>query len=288
MKLLCNNLYFCFFVIILTNCYAHGYEPDRYKINKDKKIVWDESLNFLVLNGFKIKTIDYDSGLIYSEKNIGGKNLGWDIKDKQLVSNGFLTCKKPPSKFVDVWVKGKSKFTMLNSDGYITVLLKTVDLSTEIILYIDGLSQWGPVVGSENPVTSSCESNDSLEKSFISYLNGGKNIFFSDSLNDKVVDDSDHIYRLDSGDFNQIRTDAIDIFTTGGVSNIEIYEKLDKIIKDNYKKMDNDSVAQDTLAWICKSLSTSSDPKYKVTLKEVAENATDRKVRKYAEWALSE
>jgi len=284
MNFVCKNIFFfTFFTVLLTVGHVYGNEYNRHKINKNKDIVWNETIDFLVLNGFKIKTIDYNSGLIYSEKNIGGKNLGWDIKDKRLVSNEYLTCEKPPLHFVDTWVKGKVKFTLLNSDGYFTILIKKADPSTEIILFVGGSSQWGPVTGSENPIMSSCESNNSFEEYYISYLNGDKNIIFRENtFDDSYLNDSDLIESLDSGDTNQIRSAARSIFIAGGVSNAEIYEKLDKILMDNYKNPDNDSTLIDTLAWICKALATSSDPKYKVTLKEVSENADDHKVRKHA------
>jgi Protein of unknown function (DUF2846) len=56
----------------------------------------------------------------------------------------------------------------------------------------------------------------------------------------------------------------------------------------NYNKEATDNIHVDAMAWLCKALARTGDPRFVSTLQAVAENASQRKLRSYAQKSLSQ
>lgn len=68
-----------------------------------------------------------------------------------------------------------------------------------------------------------------------------------------------------------------------------VLDVVESVLLRGYRASGNqrhDSI--DTLSWLCKALGASGQGKYKATLSKVASEATDRKLKGYAEKSLKE
>ena len=67
-----------------------------------------------------------------------------------------------------------------------------------------------------------------------------------------------------------------------GVDDPTLYEVIEEELLAGYQQNTNVRKQVDAIAWLCKALGRSGDPKYKDTLKKVMETARSRHVAKYA------
>ncbi len=77
------------------------------------------------------------------------------------------------------------------------------------------------------------------------------------------------------------RVDAAKVVSRSGLQGDELYEKIAEIIEAGYKLPYEKDLA-DEMAWMCKALAASGDPKYRQLLAEVAQNSPSIKIKKYA------
>ena len=218
--------------VCITISYANGADVSFMKL--DKNTVWRETIDFLIVNGFNIVTIDKDSGVILAEKELANNYYnGIEIGGKltrlsRSAENKILTCERPDRTFADTWIRGKAKFTILSSKSYYSVIIRAVDGGgTQLTQKLHGISYWGPVQGVENPILSTCKSRGLIEQAHIYHLTGEVYTF----LNSET--DGDFIQRLDLGGPDELKAVAMEIHSAGGIDDISVYDKLEKILLEN-------------------------------------------------------
>ena len=105
-------------------------------VNERYDIVWDRTIEYLMLSGMQIKVVDKNAGYIYAEA----------IK----MENSVLKC--TPFKFKK----------MLSNTGRVSVLVKENGDESKIMINLNGTSQWsaydGFGIAKESPVESVCYS----------------------------------------------------------------------------------------------------------------------------------
>ncbi|GAB3092104.1 hypothetical protein G8770_04980 [Aestuariicella hydrocarbonica] len=65
--------------------------------------------------------------------------------------------------------------------------------------------------------------------------------------------------------------------------NPEILNRFQQALEQNYKLNPKNALFTDTWAWVCKALAGSRQQQYKATVTAVANNAADKKLKKYAQ-----
>jgi hypothetical protein len=98
------------------------------------------------------------------------------------------------------------------------------------------------------------------------------------------TDQSDEVEKLLAGIESTSQTHRINAAKTISISGLQdhgLYEKIAEIIKAGYKLPYERDHAEE-MAWMCKALAASGDPKYRQLLDEVSQNSPSSKVRRHA------
>lgn len=93
------------------------------------------------------------------------------------------------------------------------------------------------------------------------------------------------IINMLKSDMMKLKRDAAKMVTRKDYSDPAIYEIINDDLLAGYTSA-NDDLTVDAMSWLCKALATSGNPQHKVTLSEIAENAGNSKLAKYANKAL--
>lgn len=87
---------------------------------------------------------------------------------------------------------------------------------------------------------------------------------------------------------NMLNSSNSELFVIGAkrlyhnyTDNVALLSQAQKFLLKNHSKYD-DKVRLDGMSWLIKSLAESMDPKYKPTLEKIAEESSNKKIRKYA------
>lgn len=95
------------------------------------------------------------------------------------------------------------------------------------------------------------------------------------------ADQSKYIRMLEGGVREQ--KDAAKRLVRAKYSDTVVLDVVEKVLLRSYQSADDD-----TMAWLCKALGASGQGKYKTTLSKVANSATSRKLKRYAEESLGQ
>ncbi len=85
--------------------------------------------------------------------------------------------------------------------------------------------------------------------------------------------------------FKQIETAKI--ISQAALSDPELFDFINQKLLNEYQSHTSSSKHIDFMAWLCKALASSGMSKYKATLQQVAETATNQKIQKYALQSLA-
>ena len=107
---------------------------------------------------------------------------------------------------------------------------------------------------------------------------------FPDDLSHETME---YINMINSGDDELIVKAASEIFKSN-ISDEYLYDNISEVLLKHYKSDKDDGDYIDGVAWLCKALASSGIMKYRATLEEIAANASEGKVRKFAKWSLEE
>ncbi len=95
-----------------------------------------------------------------------------------------------------------------------------------------------------------------------------------------------YINMLNSSSRHQRITTAKKI-SRSGLSEEKLFDMINDILLKNYKKNTRNSQQIDEMSWLCKALASSGLDKYGVSLKSVADNTQNPKLKKYALQSLN-
>lgn len=98
--------------------------------------------------------------------------------------------------------------------------------------------------------------------------------------------DASYADKLANGGASTIRSVASTLVSVRGVDP-EVYDVAAEVLLRDYRKDDPQDAAVDALAWVTKALLASEDSRYLAVLKEVKENASESKLRKYGKSTYS-
>lgn len=96
------------------------------------------------------------------------------------------------------------------------------------------------------------------------------------------ADQSKYIRMLESGG-ERGQKDAAKQLVRAKYRDTVVLDVVERVLLRNYQSADDD-----TMSWLCKALGASGQGKYKATLSKVANSATSRKLKRYAEESLEQ
>lgn len=99
------------------------------------------------------------------------------------------------------------------------------------------------------------------------------------------VVDQRYIDQLSKGGMTSIKQAAQSIYNTGEMDT-EVLDVAAEVLLSRYPTAARNEI--DTLAWVCRAIGNSRNPRYSDALREVSEGSPDKKLRKYASQALSQ
>ncbi len=99
------------------------------------------------------------------------------------------------------------------------------------------------------------------------------------------VVDQRYIDQLSKGGLSSIKQAAQSIYNTGEMDT-EVLDVAAEVLLSRYPTAARNEI--DTLAWVCRAIGNSRNPRYSSALREVSEGSPDKKLRKYASQALSQ
>jgi len=94
-----------------------------------------------------------------------------------------------------------------------------------------------------------------------------------------------YMHKLKTGSVTGKTVTARDI-TESGLSSTRLFDYIERELLKNYPHIGKDRFKTDLMAWYCKALASSGNPKYKATIKEVLATATNRNLLRHAQSSL--
>ncbi len=84
-----------------------------------------------------------------------------------------------------------------------------------------------------------------------------------------------------------MKTNAAKKIIRGGITDPAIMDIVESELLEGFAKMGNNRQHIDAMSWLCKALGASGNSKYKETLQKVVKESGSRKLKGYANKALS-
>ena len=133
-----------------------------------------------------------------------------------------------------------------------------------------------------------------MKKIILNTICFGLVVLFSSSIGtssvsaqgDRSAEVEQYINMLNSSSRHH-RITAAKKISRSGLSEEKLFDMINDILLKNYKKNTRNSQQIDEMSWLCKALASSGLDKYGVSLKSVADNTQNPKLKKYALQSLN-